>query len=112
MEGLSVSAVEELQPLDSRYAFRTLRISDDEWGDTGGVFGRNSERRGVDVLLFRPYAAFVFSGLHSPSSCGPRLQNTVCLVMLAGGRRPFEHGLWKVREGGYALVRSEHSFML
>ena len=32
--------------------------------------------------------------------------------MLAGGRRPFEHGLWKVREGGYALVRSEHSFML
>jgi hypothetical protein len=74
MERLSISAVEELQPLDSRYVFRTLRISDDERGDTGGISDRNSERRGVDVLLFRPYAAFVFFRFAQPVELRPHLR--------------------------------------
>lgn len=59
---------------DSRYVFRTLRISDDERGDTGGISDRNSERRGVDVLLFRPYAAFVFFRFAQPVELRPRLR--------------------------------------
>ena len=82
MEGLSVSAVEKSRLLDSRYAFRTFRISDDERGNTGGVSGRNSERRAWTFCSSGRMLPYVFSGLHSPSSCGPRLQNTVCLVML------------------------------
>ena len=62
MEGLSVSAVEKSRLLDSRYAFRTLRISDDERGNTGRASGCDPERKDQEVgsVFPEPYAGRCF----------------------------------------------------